>query len=109
MMQVPGPPKARPIVVQIKQLLRRVALGGQLLWDFARGHYREVGWKTVLYLVLAAVYFLSPIDLIPDVVPALGWLDDAGVIALVFSAVTGELEAYIRWRGLDRDQYFGPE
>ena len=33
--------------------------------------------------VLAIVYVVSPIDLIPDVIPVIGWLDDVGVIALV--------------------------
>ena len=32
-------------------------------------------------MILSALYILSPIDLIPDFVPVLGWTDDAGALA----------------------------
>lgn len=39
-----------------------------------------------LVALLAILYVISPIDLIPDVLPILGWLDDLGVIALALQA-----------------------
>jgi uncharacterized membrane protein YkvA (DUF1232 family) len=36
-------------------------------------------------LLLAVLYVLSPIDLIPDVIPVLGWLDDIGVVATLLA------------------------
>lgn len=37
------------------------------------------GWRKFL-LLGAALYVVMPLDLIPDVVPILGWLDDVGVV-----------------------------
>ena len=38
--------------------------------------------KNLLILLLVAIYLLSPIDVIPDVVPVGGWLDDVLLIVL---------------------------
>jgi uncharacterized membrane protein YkvA (DUF1232 family) len=48
---------------------------------------RVPGWRK--FVVLGAVaYVLLPIDLVPDVIPLIGWLDDIGAIgaALAFFA-----------------------
>lgn len=44
--------------------------------------------------LLAAVYLISPIDLIPDVVPIIGWLDDVGVLALVLGVVVRSMRLH---------------
>lgn len=38
-------------------------------------------WKRAIG-ILAALYVVSPLDLIPDWIPVVGWLDDVGVLAL---------------------------
>lgn len=53
-------------------------------------------------LALLVLYLLSPVDLVPDVVPVLGYLDDVVVVALVLRSVvrvagTGALERH--WTG----------
>jgi uncharacterized membrane protein YkvA (DUF1232 family) len=42
---------------------------------------RRPTWKRVLLGVLALLYILSPLDLVPDWIPFVGWLDDIGVLA----------------------------
>lgn len=49
-----------------------------------------------IMVVLAALYLVSPVDFLPDVVPVLGWLDDAGVLALLVT---------IAYKLLPRDLY----
>jgi uncharacterized membrane protein YkvA (DUF1232 family) len=39
---------------------------------------RDNGFTTFI-LILALLYILSPIDLIPDVIPIVGWADDVAV------------------------------
>lgn len=41
----------------------------------------QAKWKRAIIALLAFLYIISPLDLIPDVVPVIGWLDDLGVLA----------------------------
>jgi uncharacterized membrane protein YkvA (DUF1232 family) len=41
----------------------------------------QAKWKRVIIALLAFLYIVSPLDLIPDVIPVVGWLDDLGVLA----------------------------
>ena len=41
----------------------------------------QAKWKRVIIALLALLYIISPLDLIPDVIPVIGWLDDLGVLA----------------------------
>ena len=46
-------------------------------------------WKKLLVLA-AAAYVVLPVDLIPDVIPVFGWLDDLGVVGLAVAWLTHE-------------------
>jgi uncharacterized membrane protein YkvA (DUF1232 family) len=41
----------------------------------------QAKWKRAIIALLAFLYIISPLDLIPDVIPVIGWLDDLGVLA----------------------------
>ena len=40
----------------------------------------QARWKRVIIALLAMIYVISPLDLIPDFIPVIGWLDDLGVL-----------------------------
>ncbi len=61
-------------------MLVRAARSLQLVWRLVLDP--RVPFMTKLILVATAVYVVSPIDAIPDVIPVLGQLDDLGVILL---------------------------
>jgi uncharacterized membrane protein YkvA (DUF1232 family) len=51
-----------------------------LVWAMLRDSRTPASAKLVA--LLAALYVISPFDLVPDVIPLLGWLDD-GIVALM--------------------------
>ena len=42
---------------------------------------KRLSW---IFLALAVIYIFSPIDIVPDFLPLLGWLDDIAVGTLAF-------------------------
>lgn len=69
-----------------------------LLKDRVSGKYTETPWRTIAALTGALLYVLSPLDLIPDFLPFVGYLDDAAVFAWVLSFVQDDLARYREWR-----------
>ncbi len=65
--------------------------------DYAAGNYREVPQKSVLAAAAALFYILNPFDLIPDLVPALGLMDDAAVLTMVVKAIQSDVHNYRSW------------
>jgi uncharacterized membrane protein YkvA (DUF1232 family) len=59
----------------------------RLLTAWAKGRYRVVPWRTLVLAIAGILYFLDPLDLFPDPIPLFGYLDDAGVLALVVRAI----------------------
>ncbi|HKL36744.1 MAG TPA: YkvA family protein [Salegentibacter sp.] len=70
-----------------------------LLRDYANGNYKEVPFNVVAAIGGALLYVLSPIDLIPDFIPIVGYLDDAAVIAFCLNLIEKDLISYKVWKG----------
>jgi uncharacterized membrane protein YkvA (DUF1232 family) len=64
---------------------------------YFKGEYRAVPWDVMAAIIAATVYFVSPIDAIPDVIPILGLTDDATVIALVVARVRVHIDGFEEW------------
>ena len=69
-----------------------------LLRDYSNGNYREVPFNVVAAIGGALLYVLSPIDLIPDFIPIVGYLDDAAVIAFCLNLIEKDLISYKVWK-----------
>jgi uncharacterized membrane protein YkvA (DUF1232 family) len=54
----------------------------------------DVAWYRKAIVVAALVYFISPIDAVPDFIPLVGYLDDLGVIAATLKYLGHELTPY---------------
>jgi uncharacterized membrane protein YkvA (DUF1232 family) len=61
------------------------------------GEYTGVPGTTVAAAVAVLVYFLSPIDLIPDFIPVLGLLDDVALVAWFSTTLKGEMDKFHEW------------
>ena len=63
-----------------------------------RGSYRAINPQALLAIVAGLIYFVSPLDALPDFIPGLGLVDDLAVLAWVMKTWGGELDAFRTWR-----------
>ena len=82
---------------RIRELGDRIKLLGRLVRAYANGSYREITVGNVVLIVAAILYFVTPIDLIPDAVPGAGLMDDATVLAFVLAKLEVELDRFSAW------------
>ena len=69
-----------------------------------RGEYRAISPKALVSVVAGLMYFLSPIDAIPDFIPMFGMLDDIAVLAWLMKTLDDELSAFRLWRTRQRPE-----
>ncbi|MDQ7060401.1 MAG: YkvA family protein [Sulfurimonas sp.] len=72
----------------------------ELLTDYIKGNYKEVPWNIIAAITGAIIYFVSPIDVIPDFIPVVGYLDDAAVIKLALNFSQDDLNKYAKWKNI---------
>ena len=79
------------------QVKEKFATLGRLAKAYALGHYRQVPWKSMISVVAAILYFVSPLDLISDFIPVIGLSDDVGVLLWVYNSMAGEISEFLSW------------
>jgi uncharacterized membrane protein YkvA (DUF1232 family) len=82
----------------LQRIVRDVWLAVSLLRDYWRGAYRTVPGYSLLALVLATLYVFSPLDVVPDVLPIVGLVDDALVTLVCLGFVEKDLCDYEAWK-----------
>jgi uncharacterized membrane protein YkvA (DUF1232 family) len=69
-----------------------------LVRSYIKKEYTDVPIGTIVSVVGALLYFFSPIDIVPDVLPVVGYLDDAAVISLTLKLIHDDMDEYREWR-----------
>ena len=62
-----------------------------------QGAYKGVPWKSVVSGVGAILYFLNPLDVIPDFIAGVGFIDDLSVFGFVLTMIRVDLDAFRLW------------
>ncbi|MBQ0057860.1 MAG: DUF1232 domain-containing protein [Bacteroidales bacterium] len=66
---------------------------GAYLGDIINGRYKEHSKSSLTLAVAAILYVVSPLDIIPDLLP-FGFLDDISIVTWAMSKLAAELEKY---------------
>jgi uncharacterized membrane protein YkvA (DUF1232 family) len=66
--------------------------------DYWSGTYRQIPFGVIASIVFTLIYILNPFDLVPDVLPVIGQVDDAAVMGACLMLVEQDLQKYKAWK-----------
>ncbi|MEH7442924.1 YkvA family protein [Bacillus sp. JJ1122] len=70
----------------------------ELVSAWRNGEYKKIPTASIVTIIASIIYFVSPIDLMPDFLVGLGIVDDAAVIGFVLKQITADLEKFKIWK-----------
>jgi uncharacterized membrane protein YkvA (DUF1232 family) len=68
----------------------------RLVKAFVLGEYKDTPRSVILWAIFAILYFISPLDAIPDLLPG-GYIDDIAFISFIVNRIRGDLEKFQSW------------
>lgn len=84
-----------PFIDKVKELL-------EMLSEYSKGNFKlndaAVGW-----IVATLAYLVLPTDLLPDILPGIGFTDDAAAFVLAFRQLSQELAHFREWKKMQSE------
>jgi uncharacterized membrane protein YkvA (DUF1232 family) len=96
----------RAIPDRMQKITNQATLVLEMIDDYMDGKYRAISWTSMVVAAGALLYSVSPGDVVPDVVPMLGQLDDALVVGVAMRLIRRDLERYVAFKGYAKEKYF---
>jgi uncharacterized membrane protein YkvA (DUF1232 family) len=90
-------PSERPVH---PQLAHRARIALHLLTDHAKNACPQIPYHTVSVLAAALLYYLEPLDVIPDFIPTAGTADDNLVLDIAWRLAAAGIQRYCDWKGI---------
>ncbi|AFU69754.1 hypothetical protein P700755_003084 [Psychroflexus torquis ATCC 700755] len=87
-----------------KKYKDKIILMFQMLKDVKQKKYLETPWKTIAAMIFTILYIINPLDLVPDFIPFLGYLDDITVFSFILKIINDDLMDYEKWRAAGSEE-----
>jgi uncharacterized membrane protein YkvA (DUF1232 family) len=89
----------------VDSVRENIVLLGQMLKAYAAGDFK-LELATIVKLVAALLYFISPIDVIPDFLPVLGFTDDLALLVWVINSLGAEIDRFKNFQRMSNFRSF---
>ena len=79
------------------KLVDYLKLISRMVTNTMNGNYNQMPWQTLVMIVAGLIYFIAPLDALPDFIPVAGLLDDATILVWLGKCFREDLENYKTW------------
>ena len=73
----------------------------RMVRNSVNGKYGQLPWQTLVMMLAGLIYFLMPIDALPDFIPVAGLLDDATILLWLGKSFQDDLSKYKAWEDMN--------
>jgi uncharacterized membrane protein YkvA (DUF1232 family) len=84
----------------LNNIWNKIHLLFALVRDWTNGDYRRIAKSSIIAIMAGLIYFVSPLDIVPDWIIGLGFVDDAAILGLIINQLDKELVKYEEWKGI---------
>ncbi|WP_407270304.1 YkvA family protein [Radiobacillus sp. PE A8.2] len=82
----------------VKEVWENLLAMVDLVRAYVKGDYRNIPYKSLVMIVGTIIYFVMPVDAIPDFLAGLGFTDDAAVLAFTMRQVKSDIDKFTEWK-----------
>jgi uncharacterized membrane protein YkvA (DUF1232 family) len=86
------------LIPHIGEYISDIACMVSLVRSYIKKEYTDIPIGTIISIVSTLIYIVSPIDLIPDFIPGVGYIDDIILFGWVLKSIHSDVEEYKQWR-----------
>ena len=69
-----------------------------MIQDYKKGDFKQVPWFTIAAIGLTLLYVFNPMDMLPDFLPGVGYVDDFALFTIAIRFIESDLHAYLDWK-----------
>jgi uncharacterized membrane protein YkvA (DUF1232 family) len=84
----------RPVGEEIKEKFNTLL---RLVPALYKKEYTQFPWSSLIKTIAVLIYFVSPLDALPDFIPVVGFLDDFALISWVLSSLHTDITNFENW------------
>ena len=84
----------------IGNMLSKILVMVSMTKDYIDGTYDKPPVSTVLTIVASLIYLVSVVDLIPDAIPGIGYIDDVAVLSACWKIINMQINQYMMWKNI---------
>ncbi len=70
----------------------------ELFKQYKSGRYKMIPWRSFAAITFSLLYIVNPLDIVPDVLPIVGYVDDISVFLTLYKLIEKDIEKYEDWK-----------